>query len=243
MFAMVWIAVVLGAVASGASADDSPDVPAPLRPFGHLIGGWKGQAVPQANRLKGWTEQHDWAWAFEKGRPVGLSLTLEGNRFLRRGRLGFDPARKVYRLEGEDAQGNPVVYQGPIDAAGRVLVLGRVGTVEGGGQERLTLRLNSNQIRYVLLLEAKPKRAPQYSKVIDINLGKEGEAFAAGGSATDLPKCVLTGGAAGMTVSYNGRSYPVCCTGCRDEFLADPERYVKKASGRAAEGGAPRGIE
>jgi hypothetical protein len=37
-----------------------------------------------------------------------------------------------------------------------------------------------------------------------------------------------------MTVSYQGKSYPVCCTGCRDEFLANPEKYVKKAALREA---------
>ena len=33
-----------------------------------------------------------------------------------------------------------------------------------------------------------------------------------------------------MTVSYQGKSFPVCCTGCRDEFNDNPEKYVKKAA-------------
>jgi len=33
-----------------------------------------------------------------------------------------------------------------------------------------------------------------------------------------------------MSVTYQGTSYPVCCTGCRDEFLENPEKYIKKAS-------------
>jgi hypothetical protein len=32
-----------------------------------------------------------------------------------------------------------------------------------------------------------------------------------------------------MTVSYQGASYPICCTGCRDEFNENPEKYLKKA--------------
>ncbi len=31
-----------------------------------------------------------------------------------------------------------------------------------------------------------------------------------------------------MTVSYQGKSYPICCSGCRDEFNEDPEKYVKR---------------
>jgi hypothetical protein len=31
-----------------------------------------------------------------------------------------------------------------------------------------------------------------------------------------------------MTVSYMGVSYPLCCTGCRDEFNENPQKYLKK---------------
>jgi YHS domain-containing protein len=27
---------------------------------------------------------------------------------------------------------------------------------------------------------------------------------------------------------YKGTTYYVCCTGCKDAFLADPGKYVKK---------------
>jgi hypothetical protein len=36
-----------------------------------------------------------------------------------------------------------------------------------------------------------------------------------------------------MTVSYQGKTYDICCTGCRDEFNDNPEKYVKKAALRA----------
>ena len=31
-----------------------------------------------------------------------------------------------------------------------------------------------------------------------------------------------------IAVSYNGKTYYVCCSGCRDEFKASPEKYVKE---------------
>ena len=40
----------------------------------------------------------------------------------------------------------------------------------------------------------------------------------------------MTGGAATMTLTYQGRTFPICCTGCRDEFNENPEKYIKKAS-------------
>ena len=60
-------------------------------------------------------------------------------------------------------------------------------------------------------------------------MGKEGESFASGGaSGSDAPKCVITGGTATMTVSFEGKSYPICCTGCRDEFTDNPAKYIAR---------------
>ncbi len=46
------------------------------------------------------------------------------------------------------------------------------------------------------------------------------------------PECVVSGGVGTSKVMYKGKEYYVCCTGCRDEFLADPEKYIKKAEAR-----------
>jgi YHS domain-containing protein len=78
--------------------------------------------------------------------------------------------------------------------------------------------------------------APQFKNATAIGLTKEGESFAAGGSAADLPKCIITGGTASMTVMYQGKTYAICCSGCRDEFNDNPEKYVKKAALRAEAG-------
>ena len=51
----------------------------------------------------------------------------------------------------------------------------------------------------------------------------------------------MTGGASTITVSYQGKSYPVCCTGCRDEFNDNPEKYAKIAEAAAAKSGPAKG--
>ena len=40
--------------------------------------------------------------------------------------------------------------------------------------------------------------------------------------------CPVTGGLGTMAVSHAGKTYYVCCTGCREAFDKDPERYVGK---------------
>ena len=226
-----WIAgllVVSSTVGSLAVAGSVDEVPPAFLPFEYLIGGWKGTAKPVANPLKGWQETHHWAWKFEKGKPIGLTVALEGDKTLAKGAISFDAASKKYKLEGNDPAGKPVAFLGSFSADGKLLTLDRVGATPEG-KERLTLRPNGDKIRYTLNLERQEPGAPQFKGVISIGLTKEGESFAAGAGGADLPKCIMTGGAAGLTVSYLGKSYPVCCTGCRDEFNDNPEKYAKLA--------------
>jgi YHS domain-containing protein len=220
--------LVVSTVGWLAMAGPADEVPAPFLPFEHMIGGWKGTAKPASNPLKGWAESHGWAWKFEKGKPVGLSLTFEGGKTIAKGQVSYDELAKKYKLDGTDPQGKPIAFIGSFSPDGKTLTFDRVGNAPEG-KERVIVRPNSNKIRYTLQIDRQEPGAPQYKNVITVGLTKDGEAFAAGSGGADLPKCIMTGGAASLTVSYQGKSYPVCCTGCRDEFNDNPEKYAKKA--------------
>ncbi len=58
---------------------------------------------------------------------------------------------------------------------------------------------------------------------------REGVAFAAGES---YPLCVVTEGRGTIQVSYRGKAYWVCCSGCRDLFNDDPESVLAEAAAR-----------
>ncbi len=225
VIAGLWVVSTVGSMAFAGPMDE---VPAAFLPFEHMIGGWKGTAKPASNPLKGWQESHGWAWKFEKGKPVGLTVTLEGDKTLTKGAISYDDASKKYKLDGLDPSGKPVAFLGSWSLDGKTLTFDRVGPTPEG-KERLTFRPTSNKIRYTLQLDRQEPGAPQYKGVISVGLTKDGESFAAGGGGADLPKCIMTGGAAGLTVSYMGKSYPVCCTGCRDEFNDNPAKYAKLA--------------
>ena len=220
--------VVIASAGLLALAAPVDEVPAPFLPFEHMVGGWKGTASPTVNRVKGWQETHGWAWKFEKGKPVGMTVTFEGDKTIAKGQISYDAAAKKYHLDGTDPSGKPVSFVGSFTADGKTLTFDRTGATPEG-KERLIVRPNSNKIRYTLQLDRQEPGAPQYKSVVSVGLTKEGESFAAGAGGADLPKCIMTGGAASMTVSYQGKSFPVCCTGCRDEFNDNPEKYAQKA--------------
>ncbi len=225
--------LILSTLGLAAIAGPADEVPAPFRPFEHMIGGWKGSAVPASNPRKGWAESHGWAWKFEKGKPVGLSVTFEGGKTLTKAAIGYDASAQKYQLTGTDPQGKSVPYLGSFSNDGKTLTFDRVDATPEG-KERIVIRPNSNKIRYTFQLDRQEPGAPQYKSVVTIGLTKEGESFAAGSGGADLPKCIMTGGAAGMSVSYQGKSYPICCTGCRDEFNDNPAKYAKIADLAAA---------
>jgi hypothetical protein len=220
--------------------DDSElrDIPPALAPLEYLVGKWKGTGVPKddpAKRFRGWIETHSWAWVFAGGKPAALSVTIEGGRFLASGKLIYDQARKRYRLEGTEPKpsARPIAFEGALDGSGK-LVLERVAAAGASrkdpGKMRVTLWPNANFIRYTMTDDRQGPEAFQYKRMIEIGLTKEGESFAAGAAAAERPKCIVTGGAATLTVSFQGQTIPLCCTGCRDEFNGDPEKYLKKAA-------------
>ena len=216
------------------------EIPPAFAPLEYLVGSWKGQGVAKADRVRGWTEVHAWAWTFIDGKPVGMTVAFEGAKQLKGGSLAYDEARKRYVLTVEPAEGSDgeaaesIVYEGTLDASRKLLTLDRQGVPAGKPAERLTLRANSNYLRYTLGFEHRSGRSGPFSRPVEVGLTKEGETFAAGGSTVERPKCVVTGGAAGETVSYEGKSLPLCCSGCRDEFLESPEKYIKKAAAEPA---------
>ncbi len=174
-----WVVVAADAPARG--------IPAAFVPFEHMIGSWKGTAVPAVNRLKGWSETHMWAWKFAKGQPVGMSLELEGDKSLAKAQLSYAPDTKQYRLEGDRPGGEGThVRRGHGQGRSR-LVLDRVGAGAGQGKDRLTIRPNTNLIRYTLAFDHQEAGGSCYTKVVEVGLTKAGVSFAAGENPPTCP--------------------------------------------------------
>jgi len=215
------------------------DIPPAFAPFEYLLGGWKGQGIPKdkgANQFRGWTETHSWAWIFVKGKPAGLSVTIEGGKVLAGGKLSYDLARKRYHLEATEPKPleGRIVFEGTLDESGKLLVLERTSatgkSARDSGKLRLSLRPNANFIRYTMTADRQEPGEFQFSRIIEVGVTKDGESLAGSSTAAERPKCIVTGGAATMTVSYQDRTFPICCTGCRDEFNDNPEKHIKKAA-------------
>ena len=83
--------------------------------------------------------------------------------------------------------------------------------------------------RFLYRFEKKPAGRASFAKVYQVGATKKGVAFAAGETG---PECVVSGGKGTIMVSYKGQNYYVCCSGCREAFQDNPEKFIKEFNER-----------
>lgn len=225
------------------SADPGLQVPEPLEPLEFLVGSWKGAEIPLANRLKGRQVKHAWSWRFDSGKIVGVTLRIDDSEILpKAAEIRFDPQSGALRLHpvATRGDGDAKTPEPDLDPAkARVVTVGERGVAISppGGPDKpgdlWTMRSVAEGVRLVLTVETKAAGNARPRRTHEIGMTREGESFAAAGAAVAGPKCVITGGLANIPVSYKGKTYLVCCTGCADEFNAEPEKWSARADAKA----------
>ena len=83
------------------------------------------------------------------------------------------------------------------------------------------------------LLEVFDERGDELVKYDTVGNQREGTSFALSDTSYGEKTCVVSQGLGTMPVSHNGRTYYVCCTGCRAAFEEEPERWIAKLAERS----------
>ena len=213
----LFTALTLSALAADSTSDESKKA---LQEVGEFVGEWKGNGESKAGgRATLWKESLSWSWKF-KGGEGWIAVESKDGKVLKSGELRYDPDRKLYRLTAQDADGKQQTYEGKLTRDRLVLQRKDPAT---GDVHRLTLNTLADGARMIVLAEVQSKGKGLFNTVARVAATKEGESFAGGGKK---PECIVTGGLGTMTVSYMGKTYYVCCSGCRDEFNENPKKYV-----------------
>jgi hypothetical protein len=204
------------------------DSPAPppakeaLRPFNDLIGTWRGTGTPSGSaeeqRQKFWTETLAWEWQF-KGKDAWLKVDYAKSKNFTSGELRYLPEKNQFALTVLTPQKQKRTFTGPLKA--RVLTLDHT---EGDERQRLVFTL-LHPNRFLYRYETLPPGKSVFRRQYQVGATKEGVPFAAGDGK---PECVVSGGLGTMPVMYQGKTYYVCCGGCRTEFNEDPAKYVRE---------------
>ena len=223
------VAVVV-LLASAALAGEDPaegrrEAQAALKPFGPLVGTWRGTGQPRRGQAAGaWTESASWAWKLAFDSAV-LEIGVEKGKFLKAATLKPGVGAGSYVLDATLADGSKRLFSGKVEP-GKPLVL--TAAEPGEGVRRVTLTV-PNELRFLILLESQPAANSAFVRLGEIGYTRNGVSFAAGESG---PICVVTEGRGTIQVSHAGKTYWVCCSGCRDLFNQDPATILAEAEAR-----------
>jgi hypothetical protein len=199
-----------------------------LRAFNDLIGNWRGTGEPNGTREEKqrnfWQEKIAWEWRF-KGKDVYLRAAFDKGKYFTAAELRYLPDKQRYQLLATTPAKEKLVFEGTLDK--KRLTLERRDEKKKETQRLVVSLLHFN--RHVYRYEVKAAERASFREVYHVGATKEGVEFA---GDDDKPECVVSGGLGTMAVTYKGKTYYVCCSGCRDAFNDEPEKYIKEFEAR-----------
>jgi YHS domain-containing protein len=199
---------------------------AALKPYGGLVGAWRGVGQPERGKAKGaWTESAAWAWKLTQD-SAALEAEIAKGKYLKSFvlRPGKEPG--TFTLAAVLPDGSKRAFTGK--SADRKRLVLTADSPEGEGVKRITIT-PLHDTRLLVLLESQDADRGGYARLGEVGYTRQGVAFAAGESG---PTCIVTDGRGTIAVSYKGMTYHVCCTGCRDLFNENPEAVLAEAAQR-----------
>jgi len=200
-----------------------------LQELNAFVGGWKGAGGPVGSaKVDNWTEKLSWGWRF-KGDPM-LVLEIKNGKYYTKGNLRYLADKKKYQLTLTDKDDKDQVFEGILKKG--YLTVERLDP-KSGDTHQLMLNTAAEGLRFNYAYAKKSKGSTVFNKVYQVQCGKEGESLVGGGKEKE---CIVTGGKGTIEVSYMGKTYYVCCSGCRDAFNENPAKILKEAEERKKKG-------
>lgn len=206
------LAVLLAAQKAPSSTKEA------MRPIQLLVGEWRVDVdAPDASP---WEESQFWEYKIEKD-VYALQLTVKNGKKFKEGLLTYDLKKKVYRFDLLRADDSKAAYEGKL--TGTELVLDEQ-VPESAAAERLNYNLLRDN-RFIGSIESRAAGQKVYSETHKYQFTKAGVSIV----KVQGPKCVVTGGSPAMSLEHAGKTYWVCCSSCRKEFLAAPAKMIELA--------------
>ncbi len=236
-----------GSTASTSSAESKPKrsadqqydgVKSALKTVQVLIGQWHGIADKTASGTKSYDE-FNWIWDVrtDKAQPA-LTMKSENSPHLKSARLTYLIDEQQYQLTIIDKEDRTRELRGtftedPAFTPGEdkkqtpqrtyKLLLTEAGDTKGRWQVILNQRENN---RY--LLELSRSQGTKFVRFDTVGNQREGTSFALNDSDYKEKTCVISQGLGTIAVNHKGKTYWVCCSGCKAAFEEDPDKWIAK---------------
>jgi hypothetical protein len=204
-----------------------------LAPLSFVTGDWRGVAQPRRGSNSGaWSQNAHAAWSFDGNFPC-LIITLEPGEKCSQIVLAVSAESKRAIVEVHQPDRPSMVLEmteqdssSTSDSTDRPNQAPRNSwAFESTGEPRIRITVRKiNELRMALLFEESNNAKTAWRRQYEIGLTREGERLARGN--TDERECIVTGGLGSISVTHGGKTYYVCCGGCRQAFKADPEGTI-----------------
>jgi hypothetical protein len=199
-----------------------------LQEFNLLVGTWRGVGqLKRGSQVGAWQEHAESLWEL-KPQSQGIRWNIESGKQWKSALLSYNDEKKQYTLTATLSDDSTREYRGTLEEKRLVLD----SEVDDKNEiHRVTVNvLNENRLTF--LIEKRGEKQSFQTRVAEIAYQREGTRLAAAGASAH--ECVVTGGLGTISVVHNGKTYYVCCTGCRDAFKDDPEGILAEYQKRKA---------
>lgn len=216
------LALVLAPVSA---KDDEPKSPkAALQMLNEYIGNWNGSGNPDKPKPDPkdiWKESIELGWKF-KGKDSWLILNFNNDKKFKGGEMRYSMEKKVYLLTLLDKQDKKLLFEGELKEPYLTFERTDPDTKE---LQQIKMNLAGDGARLTFRYGTASSGKKLIAKDYVVGCTKEGFSL---GAKEKKNECIVSGGLGTSAVSYKGQTYYVCCSGCRDAFNEDPEKYIKE---------------
>lgn len=213
------------AAAEQTTSEPSPEASQPglLQPLNPVVGSWRGVGQPKRGSQRGaWLEKTVCRWDFAGGRPAIRFDTADGKQF-RCLTLTVDTRQKQLVLIQQTDESSERIYRGPCPEQWPSQLQLLSDADEDGARYRCTIKQLSD-IRLVILFERQSSASGGFRRLAGIGYTRSGHRLAKSGSSQR--ECVVTGGRGTIAVTHQGKTWYVCCEGCRQAFEDAPDEII-----------------
>lgn len=186
-----------------------------------IVGEWRVTGMRGEEKREGWTEKALWSFKIEKD-VYTIRLAATDAAVWKEATLAFDLKEQIYTLDAALAVGGERRYTGTLAEKERLLTLEQA--TDAWPRERAVFSLLRDN-RFLIDIEVQSGKGKDWNRQSQLGCTKEGVPFVRG----EGPRCIVTGGAGTIPVTYGGKTYYVCCTGCKAFFNDAPEKVIAEA--------------
>jgi hypothetical protein len=188
------------------------------------VGTWKGAGQVRRGSTQGaWIEESEWVWQFDKQGAAIVQKSVKG-KFVRQLELRAAQQQGAFVATVKTPQGVELQFAGKLDESGRLVLVNKDPQNQVVG--RISIRIVAAGKRMIVMYE-KLLTGTLYTRLGELGSTRKGSMF--GGGATMI-ECIVSGGKGTIPVMFNGKTYYVCCSGCRDYFNDNAAEVVAAAA-------------